>query len=124
MPHRELTKCELELMEIIWELGRATVQEVTDRLERPLAYTTVMTTMNTLDGKGVIRRCGKSGRAYVYEPIIPKVEVQRAMTDNLTGSLFGGSVKALMMSLLDSKSMSREEIDELKAAISQLESEQ
>ncbi|MHC4879065.1 MAG: BlaI/MecI/CopY family transcriptional regulator [Planctomycetota bacterium] len=121
MPARQLTKCELELMEIIWRLGRVTVQEVADQLDRPLAYTTVMSTINTLDKKGSIRRCGKTGRAFIYEAVVGRDEVQQAMTADLTGSLYGGSAKALMMSLLGSQSMSHEEIAELKAAIQELE---
>ena len=123
MPERQLTKCELELMEIVWRRQRVTVQDVADELERPLAYTTVMSTMNTLDAKGVIRRCGKVSRAFLYEAVIPKRDVQRAMTDDLTGSLFGGSVKSLMMNLLGNNSMSGEDIEELKAAIRKLESQ-
>lgn len=121
MPARQLTKCELELMEIIWQLGRVTVQEVADQLDRPLAYTTVMSTINTLDKKGSIRRCGKTGRAFIYEAVVSRDEVQQAMTADLTGSLYGGSAKALMLSLLGSQSMSHEEIAELKAAIEELE---
>lgn len=123
MPERQLTKCELELMEIIWHSGRVTVQEVADQLDRELAYTTVMSTINTLDKKGSIRRCGKSGRAFIYEAMVTRDEVQQAMTADLTGSLYGGSVKALMMSLLGTQSISPEEIAELKTTIKKLESD-
>lgn len=121
MPARQLTKCELELMEIIWRLGRVTVPEVADQIDRPLAYTTVMSTINTLDKKGSIRRCGKTGRAIIYEAVVSRDEVQQAMTADLTGALYGGSAKALMMSLLGSQSMSNDEIAELKVAIQELE---
>lgn len=124
MSERQLTKCELELMEIVWRRGRVTVQEVADDLQRTLAYTTVMSTMNTLDKKGVVRRCGKTGRAFIYEAVVLKDDVRRAMTDDLTGALYEGSVKSLMMSLLGSDSMSPKDITELKAAIQKLESGQ
>jgi BlaI family transcriptional regulator, penicillinase repressor len=124
MLERQLTRCELELMEIVWMRNRVTVQDVADELSRPLAYTTVMSTMNTLDAKGAVRRCGKIGRAYLYEPAVMKNDVQRAMTDELTGTLYGGSAKSLVMSLLGNSSMSREDIKELKSAIQQLESDQ
>lgn len=121
MPARQLTKCELELMEIIWQCGRVTVPEVADRLDRPLAYTTVMSTINTLDKKGAVRRCGKTGRAFIYEAVVSRDEVQQAMTADLTGALYGGSAKALMLNLLGSQSMAHDEIAELKAAIRELE---
>lgn len=123
MSERHLTKCELEVMEVVWDRGRATVQEVVDALVRPLAYTTVMTTMKILDTKDVLRRCGKSGRAYVYEPVVSREHVRRTMTDDLAGTLYGGSVKSLVLNLLGNSSLSGEEIDELKAAIRALEAE-
>ncbi|MDA1015412.1 MAG: BlaI/MecI/CopY family transcriptional regulator [Planctomycetota bacterium] len=122
MPKHQLTRCELDVMEIVWKRHRVTVQEVVDELDRPLAYTTVMTTLNTLDAKGAVRRCGKVVRAFLYEPIVLKEDVRRAMSDDLTGSLYGGSVKSLVLSLLGCDSMSNEDIDELKAAIQSLES--
>jgi len=108
-------------MEIIWRRGKVRVQDVVDELERLLAYTTVMSTINTLDKKGAIRRCGKAGRAIIYEAVFPRQEVQVAMTADLTGSLYGGSTKALMMSLLGNHSMSQDEIAELKSTIERLE---
>ena len=123
MAARQLTKCELELMEIIWRLGRVTVPEVASELDRPLAYTTVMSTMNTLDRKGTIRRCGMTGRAIIYEAVVSRDDVQQTMTADLTGALYGGSAKALLISLLGSQTMSSVEIAELKSAIEQLESE-
>ena len=111
-------------MDIVWERRRVTVQEVADGLQRSLAYTTVMSTMNTLETKGAVRRCGKSGRAIIYEAIVAKEDVQQAMTDSLAKSLYGGSVKALMMSLIGNEQMSSEDINELRGAIEQLETNQ
>lgn len=123
MSERQLTKCELEVMEVVWDRRRATVQEVVDALARPLAYTTVMTTMKILDTKGVLRRSGKSGRAYVYEPVVSREHIRRTMTDDLAGTLYGGSVKSLVLNLLGNTTLSGDEIDELKAAIRALEAE-
>jgi predicted transcriptional regulator len=109
-------------MDIIWESRRATVQDVVDAVERDLAYTTVMTTMKILDRKGVIRRCGKVGRAFLYEPQVTRDDVQRAMAGELTEKLFGGSVSSVVLSLIDGRSISNAEIKELKAAIKSLES--
>ena len=68
MPEYRLTKCELEVMDVVWRRGRVTVQDVVDSLDRSLAYTTVMTTLKILEEKrGVVNRV-KQGRAYVYEP--------------------------------------------------------
>ncbi|MFK7778984.1 MAG: BlaI/MecI/CopY family transcriptional regulator [Gimesia sp.] len=121
MAKLHLTKCELEVMDVVWRKGRATVQEVVDSLERPLAYTTVMTTLKILDEtRGAVRRM-KEGRAYVYEPTISREKISRSMAADLTQRLFGGSVKSLVLSLVENNSMSQSDIEELKQAIHSLE---
>ena len=121
MPKRHLTNCELEVMDVVWRKGRVTVQEVVDSLERLLAYTTVMTTLKILDEtRGVVRRM-KQGRAYVYEPTVSREEISRSMAGDLTQRLFGGSAKSLVLSLIESDSMSQSDIEELKQAIQSLE---
>lgn len=121
MPPTQLTPCELEVMNVVWDRGRATVQEVVDALDRSLAYTTVMTTLRILDEKGAVRRCGKQSRAYVYEPAVSRESLQRTMAGQLRRSLFGGSVTSMVLSLLDPRSISPDEIDELRRAIESLE---
>ncbi|WP_299459497.1 BlaI/MecI/CopY family transcriptional regulator [uncultured Gimesia sp.] len=121
MAKLHLTKCELEVMDVVWRKGRATVQDVVDSLERPLAYTTVMTTLKILDESRRVVRRRKEGRAYVYEPVVSREKISRSMTDDLTKRLFGGSVKSLVLSLFESDSMSQSDIEELKQAIQSLE---
>jgi len=123
MAKLHLTKCELEVMDVVWRKGRATVQDVVDSLERPLAYTTVMTTLKILDEtRGVVRK-KKKGRAYEYEPIVSREKISRSMAADLTKRLFGGSVKSLVLSLVEGDSMSQSDIEELKHAIQSLESD-
>ena len=121
MSGHHLTKCELEIMNVVWEQGRVTVQDVVDTLDRSLAYTTVMTMLKILDEKGVVTRRTKVGRAYVYEPLVAREEVCRSMTGELTQSLFRGSAKSLVLSLIETDSLSRSDIQELKQAIESLE---
>jgi predicted transcriptional regulator len=111
----------MEVMDIVWDSKQASVQDVVDRLERTLAYTTVMTTLKILEKKKAIVRKAKSGRAYVYEPLISREEVSRNMAAQLSQHLYKGSLKSFVLSLIDSKSMSPSEINELKRAIKTLE---
>ena len=121
MQNYHLTKCELEVMNVVWDKGAASVQEVVDSLERPLAYTTVMTTLKILDEKrGAVRKT-KQGRAYIYEPAVAREDVRRSMAGELTETLFSGSLKSLVLSLMDPKSVSDADVQELKAAIAELE---
>ena len=118
---QQLTKCELEVMDVVWQLGRATVQEVMDHLARPLAYTTVMTTLGILESKrGVLKR-SKRSRAFVYEPTVSRDEVSRSIASDLQDRLFGGSPKSLLLSLLQSEKLTKDDIAELREAIRTLE---
>jgi predicted transcriptional regulator len=70
MSKRSLTTCEAEAMNVVWAKQNVTVQDVVNAIPRPLAYTTVMTTMKILEEKGFICRGEKRGRAYVYRPLV------------------------------------------------------
>jgi predicted transcriptional regulator len=70
---------EITIMEILWTRGESNVREVVDRLDRPLAYTTVMTTLDRLFKKGILER-RKADRAFFYSPTLnrPEWESKRA----------------------------------------------
>lgn len=94
-----LTKLELELMQIIWRLGPATVSAVQAELPRPLAYTTVQTMLNILERKGKLRR-ELNGRAYVYAARVTEAKALGQGVRDLIDRMFGGSSEELVMSLL------------------------
>src|SRR5260370_30865064 len=64
---------EVTVMEILWARGESNVRDVVDRLGRPLAYTTVMTTLDRLFKKGLLAR-RKSDRAFIYAPSLNRAE--------------------------------------------------
>jgi len=86
-------------MEILWARGESSVREVIQKLERPLAYTTVMTTLDRLFKKGLLTR-HKSDRAFVYSPRFSRSEYDRARANSLVaGFLYGpGSGRELLLS--------------------------
>lgn len=121
MPTTSLTRCELEVMQVVWNRGEATVQEVVDALDRTLAYTTVLTTLKILHEKrGVLGR-RKRGRAHVYVPAVSCETVRRSMLDDFVQRLFGGSTKTLVLNLIERDALSADDIDDVKAAIAALE---
>jgi predicted transcriptional regulator len=61
---------ESRVMDVLWARGESSVRDVSEQLERPLAYTTVMTTLDRLFKKGVLAR-RKAERAFVYWPVAP-----------------------------------------------------
>ncbi len=98
-----LGSLEFELMEILWSRGESSVREVVPKLSRPLAYTTVMTTLDRLFKKGLLDR-HKSDRAFVYSPHLSRQEWERKRAGSLvTGFLAGPhpSRELLLSCLLD-----------------------
>jgi BlaI family transcriptional regulator, penicillinase repressor len=117
-----LTRYELELMDVLWQKGEATVQEVCDQLGRPLAYTTVMTTLRMLHSKKKVLKRVKRGRAHVYQPVVSREDVSRSVIRDLQTVLFADRLPTLMLGLLENGCFSQEEVDALTAALERVES--
>jgi BlaI family penicillinase repressor len=121
-PHPNLTPAELELMRILWEIGPATVQMVADHLpkERPLAYTTVQTVLNTLHRKGKVKRKLES-RAYYYAPALSRTRAAASALQELVTSLFGGSPELLVLSMIETRQLTPEKLRELEQVVAAAE---
>jgi predicted transcriptional regulator len=117
----ELTKCEAEVMAVVWEQGTVTVSDVVNTLERDLAYTTVLTTLKILEEKNIVRRGDKIGRAYTYLPNVTQDEVQQSMLRRLTEQLFGGSARSLVLSMIQSNAVSEADLKAIRKAADDLE---
>ncbi|HEV2304989.1 MAG TPA: BlaI/MecI/CopY family transcriptional regulator [Candidatus Acidoferrales bacterium] len=85
-----LGRLERSVMEILWSRGESSVREVAVRLARPLAYTTVMTTLDRLYKKNLLGR-RKSERAFWYSPRLSESEWERRRADELVTRFLGGS---------------------------------
>ncbi len=109
-----LTDHELRLMEELWRAGRATVADVVDVLPPPpLAYSTVLTTLRTLEQKGYIAH-EEDGRAYVYRPLVARDEAAKSAMRHLLDRFFGSSPGALAVTLLDDTRLSEDDITKIK----------
>ena len=121
MTKHSVTKCEAEIMDIVWDKRQVTVGEVVESLDRKLAYTTVLTTMSILEEKGILKRGGKIGRAYTYLPAVSREAVGKRMVRELTDQLFGGSVRSFVLSLLDNDSITPEDLAAVREAADRAE---
>lgn len=123
MKDYRLTPYELELMDVIWDLEEASVQDVCDALPRDLAYTTVMTTLSLLVQKKKVLKRVKDGRAYIYQPVVSREEVSRSMLGQIKQVLLKDSLPSLMLNLLEEENISEDDINALKEAIRKLENQ-
>jgi predicted transcriptional regulator len=119
-----LTNLELKLMNIVWKFGKATVKDVKNALprRRPLAYSTVLTVMRTLETKGFLRH-DTLDRTYLYYPVVTRDEVVRSTLRDLSKRLFDGSPELLVVSVLEKEKWSPEELRRLKQLIAAKEKE-
>ncbi len=113
-----LTPQELEIMKVVWQKGEATVRDVYEvlRERRKVAYTTVMTMMKVLEGKGHLKR-REEDRAYVYRPTRPESAVVRSMVREFVDRLFDGAAQPLLVHLVKDRRLSRKEVEELARQI-------
>lgn len=121
MPRKKspvLTDHELRLMEVLWREGRATVAQVVGGLAPPLlTYSTVLTTLRTLEQKGHIAH-EEDGRAFVYRPLIERTDAARSAMRYLLGRFFGDSPGALAVALLDDARLSESDVATIRQVLS------
>lgn len=86
-------------MEVVWARGESSVRDVSDRLSRPLAYTTVMTTLDRLYKKGLLDR-RKEERAFLYSARLSRREWEQRRAGDLVANLLSGEHQDLLISCL------------------------
>jgi predicted transcriptional regulator len=108
-----LTDREASLMEVLWTRGPSTVSEVRDSLSDALAYTTVLTILRNLEGKGYITH-DEDGRAHRYAALVDRQVAQQSALNALTQKLFQGSTELLLTRLVADKKLSDAEIERIR----------
>jgi predicted transcriptional regulator len=110
-----LTEAELRLMEVLWQKGPATVQQVVQDLpeKAPLAYNSVLTTIRILEKKGYVKHV-KDGRAYLYTPLVERQEATRSEIRRLVNRFFGSSHELLVLNILKDESVDAAELKRLR----------
>lgn len=120
-PPSQLTPLELRIMQVLWENGASIVQAVQEKLPgESLAYTTVQTMLNVLQRKGRVKR-RLVGKAYEYRAVLSRERALREAAGDLLDRMFGGSVDALLMSLVKSRQIDAQQLEKLKRLIDEHE---
>jgi predicted transcriptional regulator len=115
MHRTNLSRFELEIMDVLWRIGEASVREIRDALSerhRP-AYTTVQTIVQRLEQKGAVRRTRKIGNALMFEPAVTRKTAYRRVFDELL-ALFGGSAQPVVVHLVDTGKLTLEDLKALE----------
>jgi BlaI family transcriptional regulator, penicillinase repressor len=121
----KLTRLELQIMEALWTRGPCSVREIQESFpakKRP-AYTTVQTTVYRLEAKKVLRRTRKIATALIFEAAVSREAAQRRLVDELLG-LFGGRSRPIMAHLVESGTLTLEDVREAERTLLKLAGEE
>ena len=110
-----LSPSETEILRLVWQLDKATVQEVCDKLpaRRKIAYATVQTLLRRLEGKGYLKH-ELRGKAHVFLPAVKKEQVVKRSVGDFLDRLFGGDAIPLVQHLAEHGKLSPDDIERLK----------
>ena len=116
------TEGELDILNVLWELGPATVRQVHTELakQRDVGYTTVLKLMQIMTDKGLLKR-DESQRSHVYKVKQKQSSTQRQLVKDLMTRAFGGTPEKLVMQALASKKAKPEEIAEIRKMLDELD---
>ena len=120
MQEKPLTPLELEIMNVLWDHGPATVSEVQPQLKGGLAYTTVMTMLNVLLRKKKVKRV-QDGRAFRYRPAVSRQRATGSAVEDLLKRMFGGSAEALLMTLVETRNLDSRDLERLSKLVAEAE---
>jgi predicted transcriptional regulator len=112
-----LTRLELQILEILWGRGHASVREIQEGFPEPRpAYTTVQTTVYRLEAKGALRRTRKIGNAHIFEPLVEREVARHRLLDAIL-SFFGGRAQPMMLQLAEAGKLTLDDVRELEKTI-------
>lgn len=115
---KKLSEPQLEIMKVVWRLGEATVRDVYEdlRLQRPIAYTTIMTMMKNMEVRGHLKKRSE-GRAFVYTATVPESRMLRRIVGDFIDRVFNGSTEPLLAHLVEERRLSEKDLEKISRMI-------
>jgi predicted transcriptional regulator len=104
---------ELAVMSVLWRLGSASVSDVRDALEEDLAYTSVLSALQTLEEKGYVRH-EPEGRAYRYFPTVAADRAGGSALARIRDAIFQGSAERMFAQMVSDKKVGRKELERMR----------
>lgn len=109
---------ELEVMSVLWRLGSATVTEVRDALPEKLAYTSVLSALQTLEDKGYVRHEAE-GRAYRYFPLVEAERAGGSALARIRDAIFHGSAERMFAQMVSDRKLPRAELERMRRLLAE-----
>ena len=121
----DLTELQLDILQILWEQGQASVAQVHELLGkrgRKMAYTTAMTLCKRMADKGLLSYI-QQDRAYIYSPAVKRKNVLKRLLDGVIGRAFKGSEAELVQAVLADAKIDADELADLQKLLADKERE-
>jgi predicted transcriptional regulator len=113
----KLARLELQILEVLWSRGNASIREIQEAFPEPRpAYTTIQTTVYRLETKGAVRRARKISNAHIFEPLIARDVARHRLLDDIL-RLFGGRAQPMMAQLAEAGKLTLDDIRELERIV-------
>ena len=115
------TESELEILQVLWEKGTASVRDVHEELARTkeVGYTTTLKLMQIMYEKGLVKR-DATFKTHIYEPLVSRDKTQKHLLNKMIDTLFGGSPTQLVLQALGNHKASSEELEEIQQLLNNL----
>ncbi len=116
------TDAELEILQLLWELGPSTVRAINERLNlhREVGYTTTLKLMQIMFEKGLVNRQDDS-KTHIYRAMVEESDTQSMLTRQFVANTFRGNTSKLVLQVLGNHEANQAELDEIKALIAEME---
>src|SRR5688572_1106293 len=118
MDEISFTPRELDVMSILWRGGSGTVTEVREGLNEDLAYTSVLSALQTLEEKGFVRH-EPEGRAYRYFPTVAPEKAGRSALARIREAVFQGSAELMFAQFVSDRRLGRQELERMRALLAE-----
>jgi BlaI family transcriptional regulator, penicillinase repressor len=117
----KLAKLELQIMDVLWTRGYASIREIQETFpenDRP-SYTTIQTTVYRLEAKQAVRRVKKVGNFHIFEAVVSRKDAQRRLVGDLL-ALFGGHMQPVMARLIETGKLTLADVKEAEKILRKL----
>lgn len=109
---------ELAVMSVLWRLGSASVSEVRDALADDLAYTSVLSALQTLEDKGYVRH-EAAGRSYRYFPTVGAERAGKSALSRIRDAIFQGSAERMFAQMVADKRLKRKDLERMRQLLAE-----
>jgi predicted transcriptional regulator len=122
-PLPSLSELEAKVMEILWTAGEATADQVRQGLPADLTDSSVRTLLRRLEQKSYVTH-ERDGKRFLFRAAVARPTAAAAVARRIVSSICGGAVESLLIGMIESRMVSRKELEAARLRLAQLEAEQ